>query len=196
MKKIKLLVLPAMLYVSAITTAFASCNSSAYGAYGSSCSNSEYNLEKTVTKSGTSEDKKKITGVSKGDTFTFSFMAENKTSNEVTVNLTDNLPSEFERVSGIGYTEEIKLGSKSRKTLEMVVKVKDSEFDNKTNFEKCVVNKAYISKDKDQKDSSTATVCFGEGVAQTLPQTGPESIVLGAGALSLALGFALKRFRR
>ncbi len=176
--------------------AFASCDSSAYGTTGSTCSNSEFNLEKRVIKSGTSEDKKKITGVNKGDTFTFEFKIENKTSNEVTLNLEDNLPSEFEKVSGIGYTEEVKLDAKSRKTLEMVVKVKDSEFANKSNFEKCVVNKAYISKDKDQKDSSTATVCFGEGVANTLPKTGPENIVLGASALSLALGFALKRFKR
>jgi hypothetical protein len=196
MKKIKLFVLPILVYVSTITMAFASCDSSAYGTTGSTCSNSEFNLEKTVRKSGASEDKKKITGINKGETFTFEFKVENKTSNEVTLNLEDNLPSEFEKVSGIGYTEEVKLNAKSRKTLEMVVKVKDSEFVNKSNFEKCVVNKAYISQDRDQKDSSTATVCFGEGVANTLPKTGPENIVLGAGALSLALGFALKKFRK
>lgn len=196
MKKIKLLVLPVLFYVSTITMAFASCDSSAYGTTGSTCSNSEFNLEKTVSKAGSTENNKKVTGIKKGDTFTFSFKVENKTSNEVTLNLEDNLPSEFEKVSGIGYTEEVKLGAKSRKTLEMVVKVKDSEFANKSNFEKCVVNKAYITKDKDQKDSSTATVCFGEGVANTLPKTGAENMVLGAGALSLALGFALKRFRR
>ena len=57
-------------------------------------------------------------------------------------------------------------------------------------------NKAYIYRDGSEKDSSTATVCFGDGVVSKLPQTGPENFVLGAGALSLALGFALKRFRR
>ena len=192
MKKLKLVILPLLLATSSITMAFASCSSSGYG---TTCTNSDYNLTKTVVKNGSTEDKEKITGVKKGDTFTYEFKVENKTSNEVTLNLVDNLPSEFERVSGIGNTEKIVLGSKSSKTLEMLVKVKDSEF-NKTNFEKCVVNKAYLYKDGSEKDSSTATVCFGEGVISKLPQTGPENFVLGAGALSLALGFALKRFRR
>lgn len=193
MNKLKLVILPLLLATSGITMAFASCSSSGYG---TTCTNADYNLTKTVVKNGSQENKEKITGVKKGENFTYKFKVENKTSNEVTLNLVDNLPSEFERISGIGNTEKITLGAKSNKTLEMVVKVKDSEFVNKTNFEKCVVNKANLYKEGSEKDTSTATVCFGDGVVSKLPQTGPENFVLGAGALSLALGFALKRFRR
>jgi hypothetical protein len=193
MKNIKLVALPVLLVTSSFTMAFASCSTSAYG---TSCTNSDYNLTKTVIKAGSTDSKEKITGIKKGDTFTYKFKVENKTSDQVTLTLTDKLPSELEKVSGIDTTETIKVDANSSKNYELVAKVKDSEFANKTNFEKCIVNKAYINKGDSQKDSSTATVCYGEGVVSKLPQTGAEDLVLGAGVVSLALGLALKKFRK
>ena len=196
MKKFKLYVLAFLVAAVSSKSAFAlNCVNTAYGSLCSSAP-ADFELRKTVSKLNSSETKDRLLGVKKGDTFVFYFKVTNNTLNDITLKLKDDLPFEYERVSGSTFTETVNLFPKSSKTVEMVVKVKDSEFANKSNFEKCVVNKAYISKDKDQKDSSTATVCFGEGVANTLPKTGPENIVLGASALSLALGFALKRFKR
>lgn len=192
MQKIKLVVLPLLLATSGITMAFASCSSSAYG---TSCTNSDYNLTKLVSKNNT-DAKEKIIGVNKGETFTYKFKIQNKTSKEVTLDLKDELPNEMEKVSGIGQTETIKIDANSSKNFEMVAKIKDSEFENKTNFEKCIVNKAYIYKDGSEKDASTATVCFGEGVVTKLPQTGAEDFILGAGVFSTVLGLALKKFRK
>jgi hypothetical protein len=79
----------------------------------------------------------------------------------------------------------------------MSVKVKDSEFEGKKNFEKCVINKAYIYKGDKEKDSSTATVCFGDGAKiASLPKTGANSLVLGVSLITTLLGFGLTRFRR
>lgn len=151
-------------------------------AYGNLCSSAplDYDIRKTVSKTAGSEGTDRITGISKGDTFTFYFRVSNNTLNEVTLNLEDNLPSTLERVSGIGYTEKVTLYPKSRKTLEMVVKVKDSEFQTSNFFQKCVVNKANLFKDKDLKDSSTATVCYGKGFGSKLSGAFLND-VLGAG---------------
>ena len=43
-------------------------------------------------------------------------------------------------------------------------------------LEKCVVNTAELYKDGSKKESSYATVCYGEGVAKNLPETGPNDI--------------------
>lgn len=193
MKDLKLVILPLLLVTSSITVAFASCSSSAYG---NSCTNSDYNLTKSVVKNGSTESKEKIIGVKKGETFTYKFKIQNKTSKEVTFDLKDELPKEMEKVSGIGQTETVKVDANSSKNFEMVAKVKDSEFTNKTNFEKCVVNKAYLYTDGSERDASTATVCFGEGTVSKLPQTGAEDLILGAGVFSTVLGLVLKKFRK
>lgn len=151
-------------------------------AYGSLCSNSisDFDLNKTVSKSNSTDRKERITGIKKGDSFIFYFRIKNNTLNEATVSLQDNLPTELERVGGIGYTEKVVVFPKSDKIVEMTVKVKDSEFLNRSFFEKCVVNKAYIYKDKDLKDTSTATVCYGDGFATAPSLFGSDNKVLGS----------------
>lgn len=197
MKNLKLLVLPIVFAASLSGVAFAECNNSGYGSTDSCKKKKEgFVIEKRVSKSGPSDKKEKITGVKKGQTFTFYFKVKNDTYDKADVKFIDNLPSELERVSGDDLTKSFSMDSRSVKNFEIVVKVKDSEFDNKLNFEKCVVNKAYITKDDKEKDSSSATVCYGEGVATKLPTTGPESMVLGSGLASLAFGLVLRRFNK
>lgn len=168
MKRLNYIVIALILATLSSKSAFAlNCVSTAYG---NLCSGAplDYDVRKTVSKTAGSEGTDRITGISQGDTFTFYFRVSNNTLNEVTLTLEDNLPSNLERVGGIGYTEKVTLYPKSRKTLEMVVKVKDSEFQNKNFFQKCVVNKANLYKDKDLKDSATATVCYGKGFGSKL----------------------------
>ena len=196
MKIFKLLVLFGAFSALSLGLVRAECDNSGYGS--SNCDNNkkDYDLEKKVTKSNSDSKEEKITGVKKGENFTFTFKISNNTDEEITLKLEDNLPKEFERVSGIGFTEDVKISKNSSKTLEMVAKVKDSEFEGKSNFEKCVINKAYLFKGSREKDSSTATVCFGDGKITSLPKTGTNSLVLGASVLSVLLGFGLSRFRR
>ncbi len=150
-------------------------------AYGSLCSNSisDFDLNKSVSKANSTDRKERITGVKKGENFIFYFRIKNNTLNEATVSLQDNLPTQLERVGGISYTEKVVIFPKSFKIVEMTVKVKDSEFLNKSFFEKCVVNKAYIYKDKDLKDTSTATVCYGDGFGIAPSIFGIDNQVLG-----------------
>jgi hypothetical protein len=197
MNYLKVLVLGAFVATLGFTPVFAECNNSGYGS--SNCDNSskDYVIEKKVTKSSKDSKEEKITNVKKGENFIYTFKIRNNTDNEVTLKLVDNLPKEFEKVSGIGFTEDVKVEKNSSKTLQMTVKVKDSEFEGKKNFEKCVINKAYIYKGDKEKDSSTATVCFGDGTkVSSLPKTGTNTLVLGASLVTTLLGFGLSRFRR
>lgn len=204
MKSLKTALVLVISFVALNSTSFASCNGSGYGSSGS-CEekNPDYDLQKRVKKTNDGKKEQKITGIKKGETFIYTFKVENSKNEKETLKLVDNLPNELERVSGIGFTEEIILDKKSSKTLEMVVKVKDSEFENKTNFEKCVVNKAFLKKGDIDKDSSTATVCYGAGSANngtssisTLPKTGANEMVLGLSVLSITSGLILKKFKK
>jgi len=168
-------------------------NAECSGSYGSgSCSNSGYNLTKRVSVKDES-GKQKITGIKKGQVFKYTFNVENKTNETKTLKLIDNLPKELERVNGIGFTEEVKLEKNSSVKLYMEVKVKDSEFENKSNFEKCVVNTAELYKDGSKKESSSATVCYGEGVANTLPETGANEIFALIGLVLASAGIVIRK---
>lgn len=168
----------------------ASCSGSYYGS--SSCSDSGFDLTKKVSFKD-EEAKQKLTGVKKGDVFKYTFKIENKTDETKTLKLIDNLPNELERVAGIGFTEEVTLGKKSSVKLVMEVKVKDSEFENKKDFEKCVVNTAQLYKDGAKKESSSATVCYGEGIAKTLPETGPNDIFAVVGLILATAGVVIRK---
>jgi tRNA threonylcarbamoyladenosine modification (KEOPS) complex Cgi121 subunit len=190
-----------ILFVSNFNIVFANCSS--YGGSTTCTDEKDYDLQKRVKESDSDKKEQKITGIKKGENFIFVFKVENYKNEEETLKLIDNLPSEFERVSGIGFTEEIKLNGKESKELEMVVKVKDSEFENKTNFEKCVVNKAYLKKGEETKDTSTATVCFGEGSAnggvsslENLPKTGAEETFVAIALVLIVSGVVLKKFSK
>jgi len=197
MNYFKVVLLTGVIVALGSTTAFASCSNSGYGSNNCDKNKSEYTIEKKVSKSESSSKLEKIFDIRKGDNFIFSFKITNNTNEDVTVKLVDNLPNEFERVSGIGFTEDVKVAKNSSETVKMVAKVKDSEFEAKKDFEKCVINKAYIYKSDRQKDSSTATVCFGDGAKlSVLPKTGADSIVAGFGVFSTLLGLGLKRFRK
>jgi len=175
-----------------LSTVFA-FNANASGSYGSStCSDSGFDLTKKVSFKD-EEAKQKLTGIKKGDVFKYTFKIENKTDETKTLKLVDNLPAELERVGGIGFTEEVTLDKKSSVKLVMEVKVKDSEFDNKTNFEKCVVNTAHLYKEDAKKESSSATVCYGEGVAKTLPETGPNDIFALVGLVLASAGIVIRQ---
>ena len=168
-------------------------NASCSGSYGSSsCSDSGFDLVKRVSFKD-EEGKQKITGIKQGDVFKYTFKIENKTDETKTLKLIDNLPNELERIGGIGFTEEVTLGKKSSVKLIMEVKVKDSEFDNKKDFEKCVVNTAQLYKDGAKKESSSATVCYGEGVAKTLPETGANDIFAIAGLILASAGVVIRK---
>jgi hypothetical protein len=177
-----------------LSTVFAfNANASCSGSYGSStCSDSGFDLTKKVSFKD-EEAKQKLTGIKKGDVFKYTFKIENKTDETKTLKLVDNLPAELERVGGIGFTEEVTLDKKSSVKLVMEVKVKDSEFDNKTNFEKCVVNTAHLYKEDAKKESSSATVCYGEGVAKTLPETGPNDIFALVGLVLASAGIVIRQ---
>jgi len=197
MNYLKIVTLGVLVSVFGFKSVLADCNNSGYGS--SNCDNDkkDYIVEKKVTKTEEKSKEEKITNIRKGENFTYTFKITNNTNEEITIKLVDNLPNEFEKVSGIGFTEDVKISKKSSKTLEMVAKVKDSEFDGKSNFEKCVINKAYIYKGDKEKDSSTATVCFGDGTKMSsLPKTGANSLVIGASLITTLLGFGLTRFRR
>jgi len=164
-----------------------------FGSYGSnSCSNSGYNLSKRVSLKD-EEAKQKIIGIKKDQVFKYTIQVENKTGESKTLKLIDNLPNELERVSGIGFTEEITLAKNSSVKVFMEVKVKDSEFENKTNFEKCVVNTAELYKDGSKKESSSATVCYGEGIAKNLPETGPNEIFAMVGLILAITGIVVRK---
>ena len=198
MNLFRVFLLGALVVTFGFTPVFAECNNSGYGS-SNTCNDNDkdYVVEKKVTKSNEKTKEEKITNVKKGENFIYTFKIRNNTNEEVTLKLEDNLPKEFERVSGIGFTEDVKVSKNSSETVEMVVKVKDSEFEGRKDFEKCVVNKAYIFKGSKEKDSSTATVCFGDGAKFTsLPKTGSDSMILGASLLTTLLGFGLTRFRR
>jgi hypothetical protein len=197
MRFLKVIALGSLVASMGLTPVFAECNNSGYGS--SNCDNNkqDYVIEKKITKSNSESKEEKITNVKKGENFIYTFKIRNNTNEDVTLKLVDNLPKEFEKVSGIGFTEDVKIAKNSSETLKMSVKVKDSEFEGKKNFEKCVINKAYIYKGDKEKDSSTATVCFGDGAKlETLPKTGADSLVLGASLITTLLGFGLTRFRR
>jgi hypothetical protein len=197
MSYFKIVLLAGVVVALGSSTVLASCSNSGYGSNNCDDNKTEYSLEKKVSKSDSSSKSEKIFDIRKGDNFIFSFKITNNTDEEVTLKLVDNLPSEFERVSGIGFTEEVKVAKNSSETVKMVAKVKDSEFEAKKDFEKCVINKAYIYKNDRQKDSSTATVCFGDGAKLTvLPKTGADSIVAGVGVFTTLLGLGLRRFRK
>ena len=132
----------------------------------------------------------------KGETFKYTFKIDNKTDETKTLKLIDNLPSEIERVGGIGFTEEVTINKNDSAKLTMEVKIKDSEFENKKDFEKCVVNTAYLFKDSVKKESSSATVCFGEGTAKNLPSTGPSEVLGVLGASLVGLGYLINRKNR
>lgn len=192
MKKLTFLTLTVFGFVS-LLTAQADCSGSYYGS--SSCSDSGYDLTKRVSK-GDNEPKEKITGVRKGDVFKYTFKIENKTDETKTLKLVDNLPNELERVGGIGFTEEVTLEKNSSTKITMDVKVKDSEFENKKDFEKCVVNTAHLYKEDARKETSSATVCYGEGTAKSLPQTGPSEVLGILGIISTGAGLLIRRFNR
>ncbi len=182
---VNLIVLSVVLAVSA--------NASCSGSYGSSsCSDTGFDLTKKISIND-GETKQKLTGIKKGDVFKYTFKIENRTDETKTLKLVDNLPNELERVGGIGFTEEVTLNQKSSVKLVMEVKVKNSEFENKTNFEKCVVNTAHLYKEDAKKESSSATVCYGEGVAKTLPETGPNDIFAIVGLVLASAGVVIRR---
>lgn len=188
MKKIFLINLIVLSTVFAMTA-----NASCSGSYGSStCSDSGFDLTKKVSFKD-EEVKQKLTGIKKGDVFKYTFKVENRTDETKTLKLVDNLPAELERVGGIGFTEEVTLDKNSSVKLVMEVKVKDSEFENKTNFEKCVVNTAKLYKEDALKESSSATVCYGEGVANSLPETGPNDIFAIIGLVLASAGIVIRK---
>lgn len=169
MKKANLLILP-IIFIATLMGKSAFALNCVNTAYGNLCSSApvDYELRKTVSKSNSSTGLTRIDNIKQGDTFVFYFKISNNTLNEVTLKLEDNLPASLERVGGVGETETVVLFAKSKKILEMEVKVKDSEFANKENFQKCVVNKGYLYKDTNLQDSSTATVCFGKGLGSKI----------------------------
>ena len=137
MNYLKTMFIGALFVTLGSTTVFAECNNSGYGS-SNSCNDSkkDYVIEKKVTKSKSDSKEEKITNVKKGENFVYTFKIRNNTNEEVTLKLEDNLPKEFERVSGIGLTEDVKIKKNSSETLEMVAKVKDSEFEGRKDFEK------------------------------------------------------------
>lgn len=178
-------------FVFTSEVAYADCTGAYYGS--STCSDSGFNLTKRISKNDSSESKEKLTGIKKGETFKYTFKLDNKTNETKTLKLVDNLPFEIERVSGIGFTEEVVINKNDHVKLVMEVKIKDSEFDNKKDFEKCVVNTAYLFKDSVKKETSSATVCFGEGTSKNLPSTGPSEVLGILGTSLLALGYLINK---
>ena len=194
MKKIIFINLIVASFVFTSGVALADCSGAYYGS--SSCSDSGFNLTKRVSRNDSTEAKEKLTGIKKGETFKYTFKIDNKTDETKTLKLIDNLPSELERVGGIGFTEEVTINKNDSAKLTMEVKVKDSEFENKKDFEKCVVNTAYLFKDSVKKETSSATVCFGEGTAKDLPATGPSDVLGVVGSLLIGLGSLINRKNR
>ncbi len=176
--------------------AYAACESN--GAYGQTCVyNKRFRIEKKVRIEGESTWRDKVINVKEGQIVEFKI--EVKNTGEIDVDkmkMTDILPSELERISGSGLTEEwndFEVGEKE--TFVIKARVKSREYDRSENFEKCVVNKAELRYKGDLEGSDTATVCYGNKEITELPETGATSTELMTmfGLASTGFGMLLKR---
>ncbi len=170
------------------------------GAYGETCTTEEsYRIEKWVRIKGDDAWVDKVNDVQEEDIVEFKITNTN-TGDEDSDNMkmTDTLPSEMERTGGDDLIEEWDdFAADSEETFIIEAKLKASEFDSDTEFEKCVVNKAELEQDDDFVGSDTATVCYNNADVE-LPETGPMSpLAMGlAGLISTITGAILKKKAR
>ena len=175
--------------------AYAACETN-YGG-GQTCTfNKRFDIDKDVRIEGDNEWNDKVTGVKKDEVVEFRIKIEN--TGEISVDnmeMKDFLPDELTKISG-DLTEgwdDFEPGEEKEFKIKVVVDPK--EFD-KENFEKCVVNKVKVYRNKDFEGSDTATLCFGnETEIKELPKTGFDtaSIMTVLGSATTGLGLFLKK---
>ncbi|HLB51885.1 hypothetical protein A3F07_01940 [candidate division WWE3 bacterium RIFCSPHIGHO2_12_FULL_38_15] len=131
----------------------------------------------------------KVVGVDQSEIITFLLELKNTGEKNIQdIKVVDDLPEEFELISGKLEDKVGEVKDGEAKNLFIVVKVKDG-----VNLAgKCVINKVEAKWD-DNKESDEATVCFEEKELIELPKTGPDGNLLSVlGALSLIMGTTIK----
>ncbi len=167
------------------------------GAYGETCTDEKsFTIEKWVRIKDDDTWVDKVTDVLEEDIVTFRVKATNNGDIDAdNMKMTDILPDEMEWVGGDDLEEEWDdFVSGTEEVFIIEAKLKASEFDTDTAFEKCVVNKAELEEDDDFIGSDTATVCYNNADVE-LPETGsftPLSLGI-AGLISTFTGALLKR---
>jgi len=172
---------------------FASCKTSSYGV--KTCKKEEVKLDvaKRVSLVGSIDRSQKITNVKKGQEFIFYITARNESDKDLkNLKIVDNLPTEMVRVSGLDSSETFDLKKGKSKTFEIKAKIRDSEYLTKVQFEKCSVNEASLYYDGKERESGTATVCFGNGKVTTLPVTGPSDYWMFYSLAVISAGVIIK----
>jgi uncharacterized repeat protein (TIGR01451 family)/LPXTG-motif cell wall-anchored protein len=177
---------------------YANCTSD--GAYGQKCERAEdFDIDKDVRFVGDDTWKDKLTKVKKGQRIEFKITVKNTDDVEVdSMKMVDFLPDELEFKGGdklVQYWQDFSAGEK--KTFIFEAQVKDSEY-NRSNFEKCVVNKAEAYYSDDEVGSDSAKVCYSDKDIEELPRTGPidDGMLALAGLVSTGLGLSIKLFLR
>lgn len=174
-------------------TVYASCTISSYGS--KSCKPKQINLDvsKRVSLVGNLDRSQKITGVKKGQEFIFYIKVRNDSDQNLKkLKIVDNLPTEMVRVSGLDSSQVFDLDKGKSKTFEIKAKVRDSEYLSNVQFEKCSVNKASLYLGGIETETGTATVCFGNTKATTLPVTGPSDYWMVYALMVVTAGLGLK----
>lgn len=188
--------------------AYASCETQ-YGGNETCIVNKSFKITKQVRIEGDNSWKSKVIldNDEKDETVEFKIKVEFRkidengdTVDDVSIDgmkMSDELPDELKRIGGSGLTEywdDFKPGES--KTFVIKAQVKDSEFDDDKNFEKCVVNKVKVYRNKDFEGSDTATVCFGNDTEiKELPKTGFDTATIMAtlGSATTGLGLFVKK---
>ncbi len=158
---------------------------------------SELSISKKVRKEGDDRWEDKITDVEEGDVIEFKIKVTNKSDEDTKsiddLKMLDKLPKELEKLSGglTEYWDDFEAGDD--KTFTIKAKVRSSEFEG--NVDKCVDNRAYVYKDKNEKDSDRATVCYSNVEVTELPETGAGLAMTLGGFITSAAGIVLKKKR-
>ena len=158
--------------------------------------NKSFRIEKKVRKDDGDDWEDKVTGVEEDEVIEFRIRIKNTGELETDdMKMEDFLPDELIRVGGDGLTEEWD-NFEPGETKEFIIKVKiDSDEFDRTNFDKCVVNKAEVRYKDKFEGSDTATVCYGQGEISELPETGFDTLTVltALGLGSMALGIVIRK---
>ena len=206
MKRLANKLIASMFLVTLITVMGTRSTALADG-YGTVTINKRFRIEKQVRLEGDSTWKDKVyidlndlEDVNKNIEFkiTVKNLSDEEADEFDNMRMEDILPNELYRVGGDGLTEYWNnFESGEKVTFELEVRIEDEELDREGSFEKCVVNKAEVEWDGEFEGSDTATVCFGNGELEELPETGAFDALGITGLGLIAVGaFIRKSFKK
>lgn len=169
------------------------------------CTTKKVHIKKSVRvcdKNGSncSEWSDKVINVTKNDLVQFKIVVYNDSSDNAdsldNMSMKDALPSELTRTGGDSlkeYWDNFKTGTSKKFIID--AKVNASEFDRK-DFDKCVVNEAFVYRDKKLKDSADATVCYNNRKPTELPKTGANGTVALIGVGLVLAGIVINSSKK